>query len=162
MVFWVSSATGGPSLGPLIAGFSVVYGGWRWSLWILLWLTGPTFILLFLFLPKTSANNILLRRAARLRKVTGNPNFKSQSEIDQSKLTAKQVLVEALYRPFQIEILDPSVLFVTVYSSLTYGLKRPIVKTRNRWLNKNNRFTTHSSRLFRWYTWIAMASILDR
>ena len=89
-------------------------------------MAGPAFILLFLCLPETSASNILLRRAKRLRKVTGNKKLQSQSEIDQKKLTATDVLVEALIRPIQIMILDPAILFVTIYSSLTYAVSSPL------------------------------------
>ena len=115
-------ATCGPSLGPLIAGFSVTAENWHWSLWEILWLSGPTFILLFLCLPETSAHNILLRRARRLRKLTGNDKYRSQSEIDQSKLTASKILSDAIWKPTQIHIQDPAVAFATVYSGLTYGI----------------------------------------
>lgn len=122
MTFWVASATGGPSLGPIISGFSVPAENWRWSLWEMLWIAGPVFILLFTFLPETSADNILLRRAARLRKLTGSDKFRSQSEIDQQKLKASTLLVHALWKPMQITFLDPAIAFATVYSSLTYGV----------------------------------------
>ncbi|MCJ1248117.1 hypothetical protein MMC30_005332 [Trapelia coarctata] len=122
MTFWVASATGGPSLGPIISGFSVPAENWRWSLWEMLWIAGPVFILLFIFLPETSADNILLRRAARLRKLTGNDKYRSQSEIDQQKLKTSTILVQALWKPTQITFLDPAITFATVYSSLTYGV----------------------------------------
>ena len=122
MTFWVASATGGPSLGPIISGFSVPAENWRWSLWEMLWIAGPVFIILFICLPETSADNILLRRAVRLRKLTGNDKFRSQSEIDQQKLKTSTVLVHALWKPFQITFLDPAIAFATVYSSLTYGV----------------------------------------
>ena len=122
MTAWVASATVGPSLGPLISGFSVTAENWHWSLWEILWLAGPIFILLFLCLPETQSSNILLRRAQRLRRATGNQNFKSQSEIDQAKLTFSQVAIEAIWRPVQIHILDPSVGFATSYAALTYGI----------------------------------------
>ncbi|TVY36321.1 hypothetical protein LSUB1_G004529 [Lachnellula subtilissima] len=37
---------------------------------------------------RNSADNILLRRAARLRAVTGNQDYKSQSEIKQADMSA--------------------------------------------------------------------------
>lgn len=95
---------------------------WRWSLWEMLWLSGPIWVLMFLCLPETSASNILLRRARRLRKLTGNNRLRSQSEIDQSHLTFHEVLVNALYIPVQIAVLDPAVAFTNVYSSLVYGI----------------------------------------
>ena len=106
---WAAFATCGPALGPLISGFSVPVKGWRWSFWEILWLAGPVFVSMFFLLPETSSTNILLRRAARLRKLTGNPNLKSQAEIDQAQLKVSKVVHEALYRPMQIMFFDPAV-----------------------------------------------------
>ncbi|KAK2732495.1 hypothetical protein FQN55_004072 [Onygenales sp. PD_40] len=119
---WIASASIGPSLGPVISGFSVPAKGWRWSLWEILWLSGPIFILLFLLLPETSSDTILLRRAARLRKLTGNKHLKSQSEIKQAQMSASDIAVATIWRPFQIMLLDPAVFFTNVYSSLVYGI----------------------------------------
>jgi hypothetical protein len=69
--------------------------------------------------PETSADTIL-RRAARLRKLTENPNLKSRSEIAQSPVAPRKVVTDALIRPFQIAAFDPAVLFVHVYTSLVY------------------------------------------
>lgn len=119
---WALSATCGPALGPIISGFSVAAENWRWSLWELLWLSGPIWILLFLALPETSPSNILLRRARRLRKLTGDNRLKSQSEIDQANLTAKDIAAEALWRPMQLIFLDPSIAFTAIYTALIYGI----------------------------------------
>lgn len=96
LVGWVAAAYCGPALGPLLSGFAVMEKGWRWSLWEILWMAGPTLIVMFLFLPETSSHNILLRRAARLRKITGNPHLQSQSEIDQRLLKPSTVVINAL------------------------------------------------------------------
>lgn len=119
---WAAFATAGPALGPLISGFSVPATNWHWSLWEMLWLAGPVFVSMMFFLPETSAPNILARRAARLRKASGNPNIKSQSELDQEKLTLNEVLVGNLIKPFQINVLDPAVGFTSVYTALIYAI----------------------------------------
>lgn len=119
---WAFAATCGPALGPIISGFSVAAKNWRWSLWEMLWMNGPIFLVLFFFLPETSSANILLRRAQRLRKLTGDENLKSQSEIDQAKMTPRDVAVEALWRPFQLMLLDPSIAFTAVYTAIVYGI----------------------------------------
>jgi DHA1 family multidrug resistance protein-like MFS transporter len=119
---WAFAATCGPALGPIISGFSVAAKNWRWSMWEMLWLNGPIFLVLFFFLPETSSANILLRRAQRLRKITGDENLKSQSEIDQAKMTASDIAVEALWRPFQLILLDPSIAFTSVYTAIIYGI----------------------------------------
>jgi DHA1 family multidrug resistance protein-like MFS transporter len=122
LTLWAFAATCGPALGPVISGFSVPVEGWRWSMWEMLWLSGPIWLLLFFSLPETSTSNILLRRAARLRKKTGSANFKSQSEIDQANIKINDLVIESLWRPIQIMFLDPAVLFTALYTSLIYGI----------------------------------------
>lgn len=122
LTFWVAAATCGPALGPIVSGFSVPAKDWRWSLWEILWLAGPVFLLLFFCMPETSSSNILLRRARRLRKLTGNDHLRSQSEITQAKLTFREIAVDSLWRPIQIFFLDPAVFFAGVYTSLVYGI----------------------------------------
>lgn len=119
---WAFAATCGPALGPIISGFSVSAMNWRWSLWEMLWMNGPIFVVLFFFLPETSSATILLRRAQRLRKLTGDDKLRSQSEIDQKNLTPKDVAIEALWRPFQLMLLDPSIAFTAVYTAIIYGI----------------------------------------
>ena len=122
LTIWVSAAYCGPALGPLISGFAVTAKGWRWSLWEILWLAGPIFVLMFLCVPETSTPNILLRRAARLRKITGDNRLKAQSEIDQKGLKPSVVIIDALIKPIEITVKDPAIAFVNVYTSLVYGI----------------------------------------
>ena len=122
LIAWVSAAYCGPALGPLLSGFSVPVMGWRWSLLEVIWAASPIFLVMFVFLPETSTPNILLRRAQRLRKLTGNPRFMSQSEIDQRNLKPSTVLVDALIKPLEITLKDPAVLFVQVYTAIIYGI----------------------------------------
>ncbi|KAF2170842.1 hypothetical protein M409DRAFT_51093 [Zasmidium cellare ATCC 36951] len=119
---WAFAAVCGPATAPLISGFSVAAENWRWAFWEMLWMSGPIWILMFLLLPETSSPTILLRRARRLRAATGNPSFKSQSEIDQSKITVHDLVVESLWRPMQMMLLDPSVAFTAIYCALVYGI----------------------------------------
>lgn len=51
-------------------------------MWIQLWIIGFVTLVIFIALPETSHPYLLLQRAKRLRKLTGNPNFKSQGELD--------------------------------------------------------------------------------
>ncbi|KAF9765412.1 hypothetical protein IL306_002305 [Fusarium sp. DS 682] len=122
MMAWVSAAYCGPALGPLLSGFAVPAKNWRWSLYESIWASAPIFILMFLLLPETSSANILLRRAERLRKLTGNQRFMSQSEIDQRHMKVSAIAVDALIKPMEITIKDPAVLFVQVYTAIIYGI----------------------------------------
>jgi DHA1 family multidrug resistance protein-like MFS transporter len=80
--------------------------------WEMLWLAGPVCIAMVLTLPETSADNILLRRAQRLRKLTGRTDMFSQSEIDQANMTARQIAIDALIKPWEINALDPAVVYI--------------------------------------------------
>ena len=122
MTFWVSAAYCGPALGPLLSGFAVTAKGWRWSLWEILWLAAPILVLMYLFNPETSTPNILLRRAARLRKLTGDSRLKSQSEIDQKGMKPGAVAIDAIVKPMEITIKDPAIAFVNLYTALVYGI----------------------------------------
>ncbi|UPL04241.1 hypothetical protein LCI18_015175 [Fusarium solani-melongenae] len=122
MIAWVGAMSCGPSLGPLLSGFAVTAKNWRWSLYESIWISAPLLIALFIFLPETSTPNILLRRAQRLRKLTGNQKLMSQSEIDQAHLTVSGIAIDALIKPLEITIKDPAVLFVQVYSAIVYGI----------------------------------------
>lgn len=117
------AATGGPVLGPIVGGFAAAAKGWRWPLWELAWVSGFAAIFLALFLPETLPDTILLKRAQRLRKLTGNENLRSYSEIKQSEMTPSAVAREYLVRPFQL-MMEPAVLCVNLYigrkSCLTY------------------------------------------
>lgn len=122
MMAWVSAAYCGPALGPLLSGFAVPVKGWRWSLYISIWASAPVFIAMFLLMPETSGATILLRRAKRLRKLTGDERFMSQSEIDQKNMKVSAIAIDALIKPMEITIKDPAVLFVQIYTAIIYGI----------------------------------------
>ncbi|RSL56408.1 hypothetical protein CEP54_008835 [Fusarium duplospermum] len=83
---WAISAFAGPSVGTIIAGFTVPRLGWRWGLWEILIVVSPALVLL-LFLPETSAPTILYRRAKLIRELTGNDAYVARSEIESSNVT---------------------------------------------------------------------------
>ncbi|KFY20407.1 hypothetical protein V491_03739 [Pseudogymnoascus sp. VKM F-3775] len=122
LIAWVAAMSCGPSLGPLLSGFAVPAEDWRWSLYESIWASAPMLIAFFIFMPETSSPNILLRRAQRLRQVTGNQKLMSQSEIDQRHLTVSDIAIEALIKPLEITLKDPAVMFVQVYSAIVYGI----------------------------------------
>jgi DHA1 family multidrug resistance protein-like MFS transporter len=122
MTLWGVFATCAPSLGPLVGGFAAHAEGWRWTIWEIMWLSGPTLVLLFFFFPETSASNILYRRAKRLRKVTGNPSIKSASEIAVAAMRPREVAMDILVRPFALNFQEPIVLVLNIYIGLIYAL----------------------------------------
>lgn len=63
--------------------------GWRWIYWVLFIFVGVVFAATVLFMPETLSPVLLRRRAARLRKETGDPTMKSESELHQISLSEK-------------------------------------------------------------------------
>jgi DHA1 family multidrug resistance protein-like MFS transporter len=122
LAFWGCAALAGPALGPLLSGFSVPLSSWRWSMYELLIMCSFCWLLLFCFLPETNADTILLKRAQRLRKNTGNENLRSESEIKQGNLHFLKLLGTYLTTPFLVTIQDPSIAFINVYTGLIYGI----------------------------------------
>lgn len=59
----------------------------------------------------------MLKRAQRLRKLTGNQHLRSQSEIDQAEMSAKAIAYDSLVRPFVLAA-EPALLFANVFIGL--------------------------------------------
>ncbi|TLD23629.1 putative MFS transporter [Venturia nashicola] len=117
---WAVFGYAGPALGPVLSGFSVPLSSWRWSMYETLILCGFTFVLLFFALPETNAEYILGKRAQRLRLKTGDESIKTRSEIHAGGKDWIQLITYHLTMPFKITILDPSVLFINLYTGLVY------------------------------------------
>jgi DHA1 family multidrug resistance protein-like MFS transporter len=58
--------------------------------------------------------------------LTGNPNLKSQGEIDQGNMNFAKVVFEQMWKPVEIFLKDPAVFFTNVYTSLIYGEFLPL------------------------------------
>ncbi|KAJ7143807.1 polyamine transporter [Mycena epipterygia] len=109
----------GPCIGPLVGGWIGQYTGWRWIYWVLFIFSGLCFGLT-LFIPETLAPVILRRKAAALRKVTGDENYRSLAELDSAPFS--QTLKIALLRPIVMLFTEPVVLFMSFYLSFVYSL----------------------------------------
>lgn len=120
---WGNFAICGPVLGPLVSGFAVMAKGWKWSIWILIWLNSLCAVFMVLAMPETSADNILYRRAKRLRKLTGDEKYKTAAEIEMENVSLKDVAMMMLVRPFWLcFVSEPILLVQNVYLGLIYAL----------------------------------------
>lgn len=71
-------------------------------------------------IPETFAPVILKRRAAKLRKQTGDLNIVTEQEI--YKVSFADMLQDTLVRPFAMLITEPILLLLSLYIALIYGL----------------------------------------
>jgi multidrug resistance protein len=109
----------GPIIGPLIGGFIFDNVGWRWLYWVLLIFSGVIYAILVVFLPETHHQTLLKRRAAKLRKVTGDSTYRAISELQVRSL--KEIAKNTLLRPLVL-LTEPIVFLLTIYMSIVYGL----------------------------------------
>ncbi|KIW35361.1 uncharacterized protein PV07_02060 [Cladophialophora immunda] len=116
-IWWVASMYCGPAFGPLLAGYAVS-DNWRWPLYQVV-IMGAVVLVVLPFLPETSPQTILLNRARRLRKATGNNAYKAPCEL--KPLAFGKMLHEALNKPLEITVKDPAILYACVYGSIVYA-----------------------------------------
>ncbi|BGP51955.1 hypothetical protein JCM10450v2_007915 [Rhodotorula kratochvilovae] len=118
---WVLPGFCAPGLAPILTVYAVERFGWRWSMWIQLWFLAAAAVLILLS-PETFEDNILYRRACRLRRLTGDTKLKTRAEVLGAGKNATALLYEALAVPFKVTLLDPSILFANLYIGLCYGI----------------------------------------
>lgn len=69
---------------------------------------------------ETNATIILSRKAARLRKETGNPELRSI--LQRPQVPAKKLIQQAMIRPMRMLIFSPIVMLMGLYMALVFGL----------------------------------------
>jgi MFS family permease len=79
---------------------------------------GAVAIFAFFVLAETYAPVLLERKAARLRKETGNPNLKSKLD---TGLTEKELFIRAITRPTKFLFLSPVCATTALYLATLYG-----------------------------------------
>ncbi|KAH3910895.1 hypothetical protein HBH56_137710 [Parastagonospora nodorum] len=122
IALWAMTATLGPALGPTLSSYAVKSLGWRFSSWELMFIAGPAYLGMIFFMPESSGPTILYYKAKRLREQTGDSNLMSDSERKQKDLNVRTLLFDALIKPWEINALDPAILFTTIYMGLAYGI----------------------------------------
>ena len=108
------------AVGPLVGGFLSDAAGWRWLYWIQLILAFVAWVLITFTVPETYAPTILARRAAKLRKQTGDTGYVTEAELDHRPFS--QRIGVFLIRPIQLLFTELIVLLLSLYLSILYGL----------------------------------------
>ncbi|GAA5863811.1 hypothetical protein JCM3774_001165 [Rhodotorula dairenensis] len=119
---WAIGAVSAPTLAPVVGSFAAEAKNWRWPFLELLWLSGFTFIVLFFLLPETLESTILVRRAERLRKLTGNELLKAPAEVAAVEgETLWQTLKVTTQRAFRLAV-EPSLAVCHIYIGFVYAV----------------------------------------
>ncbi|KAF7371126.1 MFS general substrate transporter [Mycena sanguinolenta] len=118
---WALGAVAGPITGPVIGGFAAQAESWRWPMLELLWISGFSLGFLLLLLPETHGPTILLRRAKRLRALTGNPELRTATERAEQSNTVGEVVYETFVLPLVLSM-EPVMLFANIYLGFVYAV----------------------------------------
>ncbi|KAI9689373.1 MAG: hypothetical protein M1822_010024 [Bathelium mastoideum] len=118
--FYMTFTFVGPVAGPIAGTYLTVNYGWRWTAWTCLILGGATGLAAALAIPESCAEILLQRKAAKLRKQSGDARFISQR--DAQPVTAHVLLTKYLARPSLMLVKEPILLIMTIYSSFIYGI----------------------------------------
>ncbi|KAH0270171.1 MFS general substrate transporter, partial [Aureobasidium melanogenum] len=114
---WSIGPLNGPVVGPIIGGFTYQYLGWRWTNWLVMILAGVAFAFVAV-VKETYGPTLLRKRAAKLRKETGDPRW--WSRFDEKKAFWPLLKVN-LSRPFVLMVTEPICIFWDVYVAIVYG-----------------------------------------
>lgn len=93
---------------------------WRWVFWVVSIADAIVQILAFLFVNETYAPKILLVKARKLRKQTGNKAL--HTEYENPDRTFMEVLSRNLMRPFLMLFTQPPIQLTALYRAYLYGL----------------------------------------
>jgi multidrug resistance protein len=119
-IAWFAAAPyGGPVIGALVSGFIGMGAGWRWIYWVNLIFAGVMWIIVSL-LPETYSPVLLARRAAKLRKETGNQAYVTEQE--RFRASFMQTVKLTMVRPFTMLMSEPILVLMSLYIALIYGL----------------------------------------
>ncbi|CDR88715.1 related to TPO1-Vacuolar polyamine-H+ antiporter [Sporisorium scitamineum] len=105
---------------PLYCGYILQEKGWRWIQWVQLIVNGAVVILEFLLLRETRGSVILARRAAKLRKETGDQRYRAPSELEAPSL--KALLHASTTRAALLLVSEPVVFFFSLYIAYAWAL----------------------------------------
>ena len=73
-------------------------------------------------MPETFHPILLSKKAAALRKSTGNSEYHSASDLARASKTLSRALLDSLFVPFKLLFLDPMVLALSTYTALLQGI----------------------------------------
>ncbi|KAK7961946.1 uncharacterized protein PG986_002771 [Apiospora aurea] len=121
MRFLAGTMASGPLsvIGPIVGGYVSQYIGWRWTFRIILILAGLSAASTALFTRETNSAVLLQRKAAKLRRETGNGQLRPKTTKQQ---TPREMLLSAIVRPIKLLVFSPIVLLISLYTGIIFGL----------------------------------------
>ncbi|KAL2192618.1 major facilitator superfamily domain-containing protein [Corynascus similis CBS 632.67] len=115
---WSVGTILGPMVGPIIGGYVTETAGWRWMFWVISIVIGIITVAAFCVLRETYPPVLLERKAARLRRKTGNASYRSKLA---SGVTSVELFSRSIVRPSKMLLCCPVVTILCTYVAILYG-----------------------------------------
>lgn len=121
MSIYTTAAFMGPSLGPIISG-AFYQENYRWTFITLLIASGVCLIAIILTVPETYKPVLLMKKAKRLRKETGDDRYIAPQETLQKQTNLGIAMVTSCQRPFGLLFRDPMMGVLCFYTGLELAI----------------------------------------
>lgn len=122
MALFSSVTLYGTCFGSIVSAYTSVNPrlGWRWVFWLQLILNAVLFLVLCVVLKETRGSVLLSRRAARLRRETGDARYVARADLERASLTV--LVKQSLTRPFRFLLTEPTIIAFSLWVSFCWGV----------------------------------------
>lgn len=107
VTFYAVAVVGGPTIGPVIGSALTVKLGWRWTEYITAFFSFFMVVVSYFCMPELHGPVLLKRKAARLRKETGDQRYWHPHE--KEKMNLQNIITKYLSRPIRMLFTEPMV-----------------------------------------------------
>lgn len=121
MTIYTLSVFFGPSLAPIIAG-AFAHDDYRWSFIVLLISCAVTLLLIIFTVPETYAPLLLIEKAKRLRRETGNERFFAPMEVTRKNASVAKLVLTSVRKPFGLLFRDKMMAVLCFYTGLVLAI----------------------------------------
>ena len=121
MAIYTTAAMLGPSLGPIVSGafFTVDY---KWVFITFIIASGVSLTIIIFTVPETYRPILLIKKAKRLRKETGDDNYYAPLEVARKETSLLSAMILSSRRPFGLLIFDPMAAVLCFYTGLELAI----------------------------------------
>lgn len=121
MSIYTTAAMLGPSLGPVVSG-ALYHANYKWTFVTFLIASGVCLVLIIFTIPETYVPTLLIKKAKRLRKETGDDNYYAPLEITKKETSIFSAMVLSSKRPFKLLVFDPMMGVLCFYTGLELAI----------------------------------------
>lgn len=119
-----------PAVAPIMGGYLTQFTTWRWVFWATSIFDAAVQVACFFLLKETFAPTILAKKAAHLRRLTGNIQLHTKWQGPDHSM--KKLIMKSLVRPLIMLGTQPALQAMALFRAYQYGLMYLVLATFNR------------------------------